>query len=72
MRRNPLLFKQEEYEFLHRVYLSQPSNSKVFQKIERKKGVGLGKDQILFIKKKFTEWKQKNPNELLWMDQEQN
>ncbi len=67
MRRNPLIFKQEEFEFLHRVYLVQSSKGKVFDSIDRKKGIGLNKEQILFIKKKFVEWKQKNPNELLWM-----
>ncbi|MDP3728727.1 MAG: hypothetical protein Q8R18_04715 [bacterium] len=67
MRKNPLIFKHEEYEFLHRVYLVRPSKGKFYDGINRKKGVGLNKDQILFIKKKFSEWKQKNPNELLWM-----
>lgn len=70
MRRNPLLFKQEEYEFLHRVYLSQESTSKFFQKIQRKSGVGLDKKQILYVKKKFAEWKERNPHELLWMENE--
>lgn len=70
MRRNPLIFKQEEYEFLHRVYLAQPSKGKFFESIDRKKGVGLNKDQILYIKKRFVEWKEKNPNELLWMGTE--
>ncbi len=70
MRRNPLLFRQEEYEFLHRVYLSTPSKAKIYTDISRKNGVGLNKDQILFIKKKYAEWKQHNPNELLWMGNE--
>lgn len=70
MRRNPLLFKQEEYEFLHRVYLPNASKAKEHQSILRKQGVGLSKDQIMHVKKKFSEWKQKNPNELLWMGDE--
>lgn len=70
MRRNPLIFRQEEYEFLHRVYLSTPSKAKVYQDISKKKGIGLSKDQIMYVKKKFAEWKQHNPNELLWMGEE--
>jgi len=66
MRRNPLLFKHEEYEFLHRVYLAQASRGKLYEKIQRKKGVGLSKEQILYVKKKYIEWKQHNTNELLW------
>ncbi len=70
MRKNPLLFKQEEYEFLHRVFLSNPSKAKMYQDISEKKGIGLTTDEITFIKKKFAEWKQHNPNELLWMGNE--
>lgn len=70
MRRNPLLFRQDEYEYLHRVYLSQPNGTKVYQQISKKNGIGLSKDQIMFIKKKFSEWKMKNPNQLLWMAEE--
>ena len=70
MRKNPLLFKHEEYEFLHRVYLSLPSKAKEHQAILRKKGIGLSKDQIMHVKRKFAEWKQHNPNELLWMGDE--
>jgi hypothetical protein len=67
MRRNPLLFNHEEYEFLHKIYLAQQSSARVFLKILKKKGVGLGKEEILTVKKKFVEWKLKNPNEL-WME----
>lgn len=66
MKRNPLLFKQEEFNFLHQIYLSQQSNAKPFVNILKKKGVGLSKDEILLIKKKFVEWKQKNPEDLNW------
>ena len=70
MRRNPLLFKHEEFEFLHKVYLSQQSNAKPFISIQKKCGVGLSKDEILFVKKKFSEWKLKNPEEFDWDDKE--
>ncbi len=70
MRKNPLIFRQDEYEFLHRVYLSNPSKAKVYQDISKKKGIGLSKDQIMYVKKKFAEWKEHNPNELLWMGEE--
>jgi len=71
MRKNPLLFKQEEFEFLHRIYLSQNSKAKFFQSIQKKNGVGLNKDEIMFVKKKFVEWKSSDSNELLWMNQEE-
>ena len=67
MRKNPLIFRQDEYEFLHRVYLSNPSKAKVYTDISKKKGIGLSKDEIMYVKKKFAEWKEHNPNELLWM-----
>ncbi len=67
-RRNPLLFKQDEYKFLHKVYLSKPSKSKMFVNIKKKGGLGLDKEEILFVKKKCAEWKEKNPNALLWMN----
>ena len=66
-RRNPLLFKPEEYQFLHRVFLSETSRSKVFSSIKQKNGLGLNENEIMFVKKKFAEWEQENPNELLWM-----
>jgi hypothetical protein len=70
MRKNPLIFKQEEFEFLHRIYLAQNSKAKFFQSIQRKNGVGLNKDEIIFVKKKFSEWKGSGNNELLWMNEE--
>jgi len=67
MRRNPLLFRTDEYQFLHRVYLTNPARSKTFAAIQRKKGIGLSKNEILFIKKKYVEWKE-GGNDLLWME----
>lgn len=70
MKRNPLIFKQEEYEFLHRIYLAQCSKAKFFQSIQKKNGVGLNKDEIMFVKRKFSEWKGSDNNELLWRGEE--
>jgi len=67
-RRNPLLFKTEEYQFLHRVYLNQESRAKLFVRIKQKRGVGLDQEEIDFVKKKFQEWQEANQNELLWMN----
>jgi hypothetical protein len=66
-RRNPLLFKQEEYQFLHRIYILKPSLSGIAKIIKDKKGLGLSEEEIMFVKKKFSEWEEKNPNGLLWM-----
>ena len=66
-RRNPLLFKQDEYQFLHKVYLLGNSRAKMFITIKDKKGIGLTVDEINFVKQKFDEWQRENPNELLWM-----
>jgi hypothetical protein len=66
-RRNPLLFRQDEYQFLHKVYLLGTSRSKVFVSIKDKKGISLDVDEIMHVKKKFEEWKLGNQNELLWM-----
>ena len=69
-RKNPLLFKQEEYQFLHRVYLTKSSRSKVFTSIKEKKGIGLDEEEIMHVKQKFAEWQRENPNELLWMNKQ--
>jgi len=68
MRRNPLIFKQEEYKFLHTVYLREPQRSRVYFSIKRKNGIGLAKSEIIYVKRKFEEWKASHHNELLWME----
>jgi hypothetical protein len=66
-RRNPLLFKPEEYSFLHRVYLKDVnSKDKIFRNIVEKKGLGLEETEIMHIKEKFQEWKGLNPKGLLF------
>ena len=66
-RKNPLLFKQDEFAFLHKVYLQEPRRSQIFKSIKEKAGVGLDEKEILFVKKEFEKWKEDNRNKLLWM-----
>jgi hypothetical protein len=65
-RKNPLLFKQDEFQFLHKVYLQGQSRAKMFVSIQAKKGIGLDEEEIMFVKKKFEEWQENNKNALLW------
>tara|TARA_Y100000310_G_C20181278_1_gene578246 strand:- start:339 stop:545 length:207 start_codon:yes stop_codon:yes gene_type:complete len=65
-RRNPLLFGRDEYKFLHNIYLAEPSRSKMYLSIKKKGGMGLDEEEIMFVKKKCEEWKEKNPNALVW------
>ena len=67
-RKNPYLFKPEEYQFLHRVFMNNSEKTKTFQTIKQKKGLNLDKNEIVFVKKRFEEWKEANGNELLWMN----
>jgi hypothetical protein len=66
-RRNPLLFKRDEYNFLHKVYLPEVKRTKMYKEISEKRGMGLDETQINFVKEKCAEFKEKNPNALLWM-----
>ena len=66
-RRNPLLFKPQEYKYLHRIFLKQESRAKLFVIIQEKKGVGLEQTEIDYVKQKFEEWSTENPNALLWL-----
>ncbi|MFH1972779.1 MAG: hypothetical protein ABIJ18_04860 [archaeon] len=66
-RRNPYLFKPEEYQFLHRVFMNNPDTTKTFASIKKKNGLNLEKNEIVHVKKRFEEWKQENPNALIWM-----
>jgi len=56
MRRNPYLFRPEEYNFLHQKLLNQKTNSGVLKKIKDKKGLSLTKNEIDFVKKKYDSW----------------
>ncbi len=61
MRRNPLLFTPEEFNFLHTTFLKEGDETKVFKKIKSKKGYGLDKREIDLIKRRFQSWKGDNP-----------
>ncbi|MAG77988.1 hypothetical protein CL616_01345 [archaeon] len=67
-RRNPYLFKPEEYQFLHRVFLNTSESTKTFASIKKKGGLNLDKQEIIHVKKRFVEWKEADNNELLWMN----
>ncbi len=56
MRRNPHLFRPEEYNFLHQKLLNQKSTSSTLKKIKDKKGLSLTKNEIEFVKKKYDAW----------------
>ncbi|MFH1638332.1 MAG: hypothetical protein ABIB71_07950 [Candidatus Woesearchaeota archaeon] len=58
MRKNPRLFTAEEYLFLHKIFLNEPVETKIFKRIKSKRGVGLDKSEIDHIKKKFSKWKE--------------
>ncbi len=57
MRKNPKLFSPEEYIFLHKFFLKEVNETKIFKKIKSKRGVGLDKSEIAHIKKKFEKWR---------------
>jgi hypothetical protein len=67
-RRNPYLFKPEEYQFLHRIFLNATERTKTFASIKKKKGLNLDKQEIIHVKKRFVEWKESDKNSLLWMN----
>lgn len=59
-RKDPKKFTIEEYMFLHSTFLREPEETKIFQRIKAKKGVGLDKVEIDHIKKRFVKWKETN------------
>lgn len=58
MRKNPKLFTEEEYNFLHKVFLQEPDNTKLFTRIKRKRGVDLDMTEVRHVKKRYTQWQQ--------------
>ncbi|MEK6816551.1 MAG: hypothetical protein AABY09_02980 [Nanoarchaeota archaeon] len=56
MRKNPRLFGQEEFMYLHQVYLKTDDGTQIYKKIKAKKGVGLDMLEIKHVKKKFSKW----------------
>lgn len=56
MRKNPRLFGQEEFMYLHQIYLKNDDGTKIYKKIKAKRGVGLDMFEIKHVKKKFSKW----------------
>ncbi|MEA3378319.1 MAG: hypothetical protein U9Q69_01645 [Nanoarchaeota archaeon] len=56
MRKNPRLFSQEEYNFLHQIFLKDTAKTKISKKIKSKKGVGLDLQEIKHVKKRYDNW----------------
>jgi len=70
MRKNPFLFSEEEYKFLHHVFLKQPENTKLYKRIKSKKGVGLDKSEVQLVKRRYSKWKStQNANGILFVNE---
>ncbi len=63
MRRNPYLFNPEEYTFLHKVFLKSSEPTKLFKKIKKKKGVDLDKQEVNYVKRCYSRWRNNQDNE---------
>jgi len=63
MRRNPYLFSPDEYKFLHQVFLKQKEQSKLAERIRKKKGIGLDKSEIRLVKRRFESWSKEMGND---------
>jgi len=70
MRRDPRLFTDEEYTFLHHIFLKTPEETKIFQRIKQKKGMDLDGTEIKHIKRKFEKWRdlQDSDNQILFVN----
>lgn len=68
MRKNPALFTLEEYQFLHQVFLRLPEDAKTYRKIKMKKGTGLDKSEIQYIKRRFQKWRETQDNTMFLPD----
>ena len=66
-RKNPLLFRIEEYQFLHKVLMPTESKSKFLISIKEKKGMGLDQSEIDFVKKQFEKWNENPQDDLILM-----
>lgn len=70
MRKNPALFTLEEYQFLHQVFLRTPEEAKTYRKIKMKRGTGLDKSEIQYIKRRFQKWRETQDNTVFLPDGE--
>ncbi|MBI4447631.1 hypothetical protein HY643_01500 [Candidatus Woesearchaeota archaeon] len=63
MRKNPYVFTKDEYIFLHQRFLkTEEEDTKLFKRIKAKRGVGLDRSEIKYIKNRFTKWRGENPH----------
>ncbi len=63
MRRNPRLFSDEEYAFLHNVFLKRPEETKIFKRIKKKRGIDLDGTEIKHIKRRYEKWRDTQDSE---------
>ncbi len=68
MRKNPALFTLEEYQFLHQIFLRIPEDAKTYRKIKLKRGTGLDKSEIQYIKRRFQKWRETQDNTVFLPD----
>lgn len=70
MRRSPHLFSDEEYVFLHHVFLKQPEPTKIFKRIKGKRGLDLDRSEVKYVKRRYTKWKgiQENGNQIFFVN----
>ncbi|HII15790.1 MAG TPA: hypothetical protein HA362_05770 [Nanoarchaeota archaeon] len=58
MRKNPKLFTEEEYNYLHKVFMQEPEDTKLFTRIKSKRGVDLDLTEVKYVKKKYGKWRE--------------
>ena len=68
MRKNPALFTLEEYQFLHQIFLRTPEEAKTYRKIKMKRGTGLDKSEIKYVKRRFLQWRETQDNTIFLPD----
>ncbi|MBU2589281.1 MAG: hypothetical protein KKA65_04080 [Nanoarchaeota archaeon] len=70
MRRDPRLFTDEEYSFLHYIFLKNNEETKIFKRIKQKKGMDLDGLEIKHVKRKYEKWRdsQDSENQILFVN----
>jgi len=68
MRKNPALFTLEEYQYLHQVFLRNPEDAKTYRKIKMKRGTGLDKSEINYVKRRYQKWRETQDNTVFLPD----
>jgi len=59
-RRNPYLFTPKQFTYLHTVFLQKNHRTKTGKVILEKKGMGLEKKEISFVKESFDKYIEEN------------